>query len=575
MFRNVLLACSNTELREFLFDAITDLTDASENHSEIDEVRDAAAARSKLRAAREPEEKAGHHFDLVVIELHLPIERRGGSDRSRHIGLELLQELHEAGLALASVLLVDKLETRVLKGCQALPCCELLVADDDLRSGLEAALDRLSRLVASAPGNAGRANRSAQIFNPVATIEIDLPYKQHAMYRITGSRDAKQMNLDLNIEPQPLNIPWDDLGTLFELSRALHERVNHWELLLRLMGERLCDIINRGNFALDFKEAKGWCGGSLSNIHIRFNITPELYGLAFEALYDKAEGYLMLQAPVARRVRGFNYCRQLRLERDRPINILVVEANLDKLEQISGPDDPDLQNFFWHNELEHLTNTAEERRFFEGIRARTDQDARLRQLIGKITILSTAGTGDGRPLARAIKSKLTEPEHLSYDIVHFAGHSIFVQSSRGSDGRGFLILPGDQHPEALPIGEFADWLGEAGTQFVYLSSCRSSEADAAYALAGNRVPAVVGFRWDIEDNRAAEYAREFYKQLLFACPAFDEAFLLTRRLMHNRYSRNDRIWAAPMLILQPQEWHRYCEPVIALPTEDWLENPAA
>jgi hypothetical protein len=587
MFRKVLLACSNAELREFLFNAITDLSDEERwGQSEIDEVRDAATAASKVREAYGPGEEIEQKFDLAVVELHLLAERRIARDLSQHAGLKLLQELHEVGLTLPSVLLVDKVDTWILKASQTLPACELLVPDDDLASQLEATLDRLSRLTGKAPPDAAgatpsakegpstgqpigaRTNRveSARTYGPslvpesVATIEIDLPFGRPATYKISGRRGTQELKIDTQV----LNIEWNELDTVVEVSRTLHQTSEHWEKYLRLAGERLSDIFDRGQFARDFNITRGWCGDSLNNVHIRFNITRELHSVAFEALYDSSEpregyGYLMLRAPVVRRAHGFHHSRQLRLERDRPVSILVIEANVGRVEQLSGPDDPDLEKYFWDNTLEDLNNTTQELNYFKKLSARSKKDSCLRQAINKITVLSGKAAARGGNFAKAIERELTGKAALTYDIVHFAGHSIFVQDSHGGDSRGFLILPGDPHPEALPIGTFADWLGAAGTQFVYLSSCRSSEADAAFELAGNGVPAVVGFRWDLDDDRAAEYAREFYEQLLIACPAFDEAFLRTRRLMYNRYRRNDRIWAAPILMLQPQEWHRYCK----------------
>jgi hypothetical protein len=84
---------------------------------------------------------------------------------------------------------------------------------------------------------------------------------------------------------------------------------------------------------------------------------------------------------------------------------------------------------------------------------------------------------------------------------------------------------------------------------VYLSSCHSSEENFVFELAKQGIPAVIGFRWDLEDKLAQKYTACFYRQLFQHRLKLEQAFLETRKEMHYQHIDN-RIWASPMLIMQ-------------------------
>jgi hypothetical protein len=91
------------------------------------------------------------------------------------------------------------------------------------------------------------------------------------------------------------------------------------------------------------------------------------------------------------------------------------------------------------------------------------------------------------------------------------------------------------------------------TRLLYLSSCQSCEENFAFELADKDIPAVIGFRWPVNNFKAREHARTFY-QHLFKERSLERAFLRTRQDMHSKYmqesDRMDKSWAASMLILQ-------------------------
>jgi len=130
--------------------------------------------------------------------------------------------------------------------------------------------------------------------------------------------------------------------------------------------------------------------------------------------------------------------------------------------------------------------------------------------------------------------------------------------AENSDRRGYLVFsgkPGD-NPTAVPIGVMAQWLGDSGVQLVYLSCCRSSSGDAATELAALKVPLTIGFNWNLDDAKAVDFATKFYHELVDAGFKVCEAFRKARHALHQLFSGGDPIWAAPVLIAQPNEWTR-------------------
>jgi hypothetical protein len=132
-----------------------------------------------------------------------------------------------------------------------------------------------------------------------------------------------------------------------------------------------------------------------------------------------------------------------------------------------------------------------------------------------------------------------------WDLVHYAGHSYYYEEK----GKGYLIFPGEL-AEALDIELYNTHLERAQTRFIYLSGCQSSEAGFVFELARLQIPGVLGFRWPINDDSALQFARRFYEELFKGgAPCLEKAFLATRCAIRDAL-KQDKIWAAAMLILQ-------------------------
>ena len=149
------------------------------------------------------------------------------------------------------------------------------------------------------------------------------------------------------------------------------------------------------------------------------------------------------------------------------------------------------------------------------------------------------------PAGRSFKDYLQEVLRAEpWDLVHYAGHSHYDDAT----GKGHLFFPGE-FVEELDMEVFNTYL--AKTRFIYLSGCKSSEAGFVFELARLQIPGVLGFRWPINDRVALEFAKKFYESLFetIAAPCLEKAFLSTRCAIRKTH-KEDKIWAAAMLILQ-------------------------
>ena len=137
--------------------------------------------------------------------------------------------------------------------------------------------------------------------------------------------------------------------------------------------------------------------------------------------------------------------------------------------------------------------------------------AALRDLSRDDTVFELILLDLARPHAAGAEALLKERlAEGNYDVVHFAGHSLTT-----GDNLTLLILPG-QEPgvaEAVAVETFAESAAKAGTRLVYLSSCEGSSANTVASLGQRGVPHVLGFRCNVEDQRAAAFAKLFYERL--------------------------------------------------------------
>ncbi len=216
-----------------------------------------------------------------------------------------------------------------------------------------------------------------------------------------------------------------------------------------------------------------------------------------------------------------------------PINCLIIESAVEG--QVSG----DFPNFG------PLSNVPEEAKWLQNFLKGKEQVKPIVK-VDRVLRIQEKNVPKGKSFHQYVREILRED--CLWHIVHYAGHSYYDDKEH----KGYVIFPGPRggkvHGEAVEIERFAQWLRDS-TCFIYLSSCHSSESNIVFELAKEGVPAIVGFRWDIDDKRAAEHARVFYTDLLAGSQSLDYAFLKARQETYESCNK-DKTWAAPMLILQ-------------------------
>jgi len=140
----------------------------------------------------------------------------------------------------------------------------------------------------------------------------------------------------------------------------------------------------------------------------------------------------------------------------------------------------------------------------------------------------------------------------TYHIVHFIGHGDFVPTNH----EGALLFEDDQGQQAI-VG--ADRLAgvvrsRESIRLIVLNSCEGARGDVddpfssvATSLIKRGVPAVIGMQFEISDQAAVTFAKEFYTVLAEGKPV-DKAVSESRLAM---YAGEDNVeWGTPVLFMR-------------------------
>jgi CHAT domain len=314
---------------------------------------------------------------------------------------------------------------------------------------------------------------------------------------------------------------------------------DYWSATFKEAGQRLAD-------KLDYEQIRGAISeclehvNELHKIHFRFSLlasevdaTFPYVNVPFELLYDTVKkDFIRSLAPVARR---------LRLKADQRTGIplpgtrtfsqhlLFVKSNAHGSCEIPG-------TLFGGKQQLVLPPLDTLDREFEDV-----QRTRTSTAVEKLELEA------GADCMQALQDKLQS--HVNPEVVHFSGHSV-----RADDGSVYLILPGKNPGELRPlaVSDFAVWARQAQVELVLLSSCLSSTPDSVFRLAQVGIPAVVGFRWEVEENEAAYFTGHLHRELAKKAPlarAFHAAISAVRRDFPGSPT-----FASPMLVVQNDEW---------------------
>jgi hypothetical protein len=481
-------------------------------------------------------------YQLVVSDNHIPQNKSSAINESANLGLELLKEVSKNKIPSILVLPGDNQELQ--NEVKQLSRC--IIINKGTKYGDQ--LLQLSKFLLNILPDIKKTG--------YVKLELDLDKNQ---WRYTITSDGLDKNI---IGKGLLTINSEKMVDLIKRTSNI-QHIYDWNSELNSIGKTLFEEIIKNNykFSKDFNTVRTLIDDD-NNIRIHFGVERKIHPVLLEALREE-DKILMLDCPIFRSidVSGTynNIFRQDGKKRE-PINCLIIESDVRGDVQVGNKlvrfrdlsnikSEADwLENYFLQNYKEFnigrigvARRTKKEEKFFEEVYEYTEKEGK------KVRKQMSTGSSFIAQLREIIGLH-------SWELLHYAGHSYYDDQTV----RGYIILPPDPFAKeftkgAVEVMEFSQWLRPpCNTQLVFLSSCHSSEENFVFELAFNKIPGIIGFRWDIDDDKALIYAQNFYTHLFKENMTLEYAFLEARRDMHGKYEEN-RIWAAPMLIMQTSE----------------------
>ena len=263
-------------------------------------------------------------------------------------------------------------------------------------------------------------------------------------------------------------------------------------------------------------------GSEEEGLRIRLRLTdvPELGNIPWEFLYDSSLNRflgLSKESPIVRF-----------LEVPDPLRPLAVKPPLNTLVMISSPSDyPEL-------------NVKEEWRRLSESLSGLEQAGLMR-----VDLLPVASLSQ---LQRQLRMR-------DYHIFHFIGHAGFDESAQD----GALILQDEKGRGRVVSGQDLGIVlsDERSLRLVVLNACeggRSGQADpfagCAQSLLQQRIPAVIAMQFEISDDAAITFSREFYDALARSDPV-DTALAEARRAIFA--GENGIEWGTPVLYMRTDD----------------------
>lgn len=497
------------QVKEVLEEALSDVM--------IDHVVDEKMAKEKIR---------NRTYDLIVIHQHLARDRNTPIQEAENRGVGLSKWIGARPMRPPIIQLVLPSDAEVRAAVAELPDCEAVIIEPLWEKAFGKQVRKL--LAADPAEEAKRLDVDLYIDLDKDLVEVDL----------------KGINLDVWIEKRVLQIKGGEMQKLSEnvareVDRSDGER---WREKLKKIGESLMRRIFLDNpkFYGELVSLIDKVGG-LQNTRIRFLVEQKVHEVALESLFGRHEverdDFWMLHAPIYRTLRACPgrrhplFHKEDAAMRGRPVNVLLIESPTEGTVELNGNEVP----------LCNLKMVTEECLFLFDYLCQLKSEGRA--LLGEIELIR--GTTQAEPMKERVRKALEGGQ--SWHAVHYAGHSWFNPSTQS----GQVFFPGSGGTiEKVEMERLSAWLRNANTRFAFLSSCHSSGAGFVFAMASQLIPAIVGFRWEIEDNMAFKYTKKFYQKLLTAeNPSLEYAFLNARKAIHARHENNP-IWAAPVLVIQ-------------------------
>ena len=522
MSRHVLVVYPNSDMLVEIMDLLEKLRDTKGYNLSWSTARNLDVALSKAREGQRP--------DLVItaVEIWADGKAADGAGEQHRRGLDLVREVRKVNPRAAAILVTGQVDNEIFALIQS--------ENSGLAFSGAGILEKLrSEMVRFLGPNRPAVPRRVNL-------EIYLTTEGQSGYQFQVDGQPPQLG-------QPLEVDKEKLRTLVRQSLRIHdeeEDAEEWEIKLKEVGRCLADVLFDGaptnrKFRDEFNEWKGAVG--IQNIRVRFTVQNSLHPVIVEAVMQEENGeFWMLQTAVYRGQTQQHYRSaephglfQDEETAEGPLNFLIVQADLPYLDIVSEGE-IDVR-------LDHLPNVADE------VEKVVELLADLRehhQPIGEVRVLAATDMPAGTSVKDLVEDLLRNGD-THWHILHYAGHTYYD----ATNDAGYLFFPdANGKYEPVKIDVFALWLTSADTRFVFLSSCESAQQDFISHLAKVRVPAIMGYRWKVEDSKAMEFAKSFYDKLLGGNEhSLEYACLAAKKDMHANYAHN-RIWASPVLVMQ-------------------------
>jgi hypothetical protein len=476
-------------------------------------------------------------LDLLLLDAHAREMRNSGPDTEGCAAEAFLRWLaKERPLLPVVVLLKHPLEMLELAVSRALTHTTLEVA----ALTAEALRDAWER--ASGQSQAHRSNAA-----PGVAIELEIKSGVGRFWVSRGSREAERPRNKPLRNPHRLH----DLAGLYRNWQIFEEcavpgrdrtmPVANWRSQMSMYGRMVYDELVRDCLSEKLlQKLYKDCGDEFAQVHFRLHTADaELFDAPFEAMFDdKTQRFLKVYHSFARR-----FCRDTvapanEPRRDGSLKLLFLSSQVQGQLALQDSQGKVVER----PSFRPLENLEAERADLQNIAAASQ---------GRVLVHAhDLAAAEGRSAAQSLRDVLRRER---WDFVHFAGHSYTTR-----DRSTYLVLPAGRAGRAigLPVKSFARQAAAAGASFVYLSSCRGSSSETVRHMVENGVPDVLGFRWDVDDQDAVEFAHVFYKALLVEHCTFGRAYLNASRSLHDDVlnGRESTIWAAPLLVMQSDDW---------------------
>lgn len=559
MSLNILLVFpeAQAELAKEIRNMLEDLPMIKEAESDI-------ITRKNVDSARECLEERHQRFDLIIVHLYLPPDLQSPLDPSNPLGLALLQELNKSKQRIPSILVAPAKNEPLSLEVKKLGNTDLILEGANFEEELR--LYVLQKLKTTYQEPAAKTvhtvaepkQKQDKVFGNV-DICLDLDSQRYSPNHCAGRFDMniyRPGTMPELIGSGPLWLDWSTLNKLAKKSRELEDIAKYpgtcWREELEEIGgslrKEICE--KEENFKKSFSSLLKEVENNIQNTRIRFKLSwapkededprtqysADLQAVVLEALLDDQKKFLMLQAPIVRRLDASvdeKYKKPLYYGEngEKPLRCLIIEADARGKVELDNGKEVEL------GKLGHIQEECQEVEKY--LQEHLQEHHEVRRL-----------SKDLLPENLLFQDWVTRTleEDGPWDLVHYAGHSKYVKENR----TGYVFFPGLQEVGkevvAVQIDQFSMHLRTARVRFVYVSSCQSSEDDFVFQMANNMIPAILGFRWRIDDEEAKEYAVKFY-QCLLEYHSLEQAFLEARQYVHKVYEDN-RIWVSPLLVLQ-------------------------